>query len=76
MRRRNDGDRVRALLVREPTGPGVLETDGLAFSPARVDVVIDVHAVGVTFPDLLLTQGRYPVKTDPPLAPGLEAAGE
>ena len=39
------------------------------------DVVIDVKATGVSFPELLLTQGKYQLKPDPPFIPGAEVAG-
>lgn len=38
-------------------------------------VVIDVHAAGVCFPDLLLSKGEYQLKLPPPFIPGMEAAG-
>lgn len=40
------------------------------------EVRIRVHAAGLNFPDLLMTQGKYQVRPDPPFVPGLEAAGE
>lgn len=64
---------VRALLVTEPAGPAALRIGTLPVPDA--EVVIDVHAAGVTFPDLLLTHGRYQVRPEPPFAPGLEVAG-
>lgn len=39
------------------------------------EVVIEVHAAGVNFPDALLVQGRYQVKPPLPFSPGVEAAG-
>lgn len=39
------------------------------------DVVIDVRAAGVCFPDLLLTRGEYQLKLPPPFIPGMEVAG-
>ncbi|MGI6871825.1 MULTISPECIES: NADPH:quinone oxidoreductase family protein [Amycolatopsis] len=69
------GEDVRSLIVSEPTGPDALRIGSLSLSPAPGDVVIDVHTAGVTFPDLLLTHGRYQVKPEPPFAPGLEVAG-
>ncbi len=39
------------------------------------DVVIDVAAVGVKFPDLLQIRGGYQVKPPMPFVPGNEAAG-
>lgn len=37
---------------------------------------IRVRAAGVNFPDLLMVQGRYQDRPDPPFAPGVEVAGE
>lgn len=39
------------------------------------DVVIDVHAAGVAFPDALLTRGLYQYKPELPFTPGAEIAG-
>ncbi len=39
------------------------------------DVVIDVRAAGVCFPDLLLLRGEYQMRLDPPFIPGMEVAG-
>jgi NADPH2:quinone reductase len=44
-------------------------------SGAGENVVIDVRAAGVCFPDLLLTRGQYQLKLPPPFIPGMEAAG-
>jgi NADPH2:quinone reductase len=38
-------------------------------------VVVDVHAAGVSFPDLLITQGRYQMRFEPPFLLGSEVAG-
>ncbi|MEO7038984.1 MAG: NADPH:quinone oxidoreductase family protein [Candidatus Elarobacter sp.] len=38
-------------------------------------IVIEVHAAGVNFPDVLLVQGLYQVKPPLPFSPGVEAAG-
>ena len=43
--------------------------------PAGGEVIIDVAAAGVSFPDLLLSQGRYQIQPDPPFTLGVEAAG-
>ncbi len=40
-----------------------------------VNVVVDVGAAGVSFPDLLLLRGEYQLKLEPPFIPGMEAAG-
>lgn len=39
------------------------------------NVVIDVRAAGVCFPDLLLARGEYQLKLPPPFTPGMEVAG-
>ena len=38
-------------------------------------MIVDVHAAGVTFPDVLLTRGQYQLKPELPFSPGLEVAG-
>ncbi len=43
--------------------------------PARGEVVIDVAAAGVNFPDLLIVQGLYQARPELPFTPGAEAAG-
>jgi len=43
--------------------------------PGPGDVIIDVRAAGVCFPDLLLSKGEYQLKLPPPFTPGMEVAG-
>lgn len=43
--------------------------------PGDGQVVVDVHAAGINFPDVLAIAGQYQVKTPPPFVPGNEAAG-
>src|SRR5437762_4166008 len=38
-------------------------------------VVVDVHAAGVAFPEVLQTRGEYQIKPDLPFVPGAEVAG-
>lgn len=38
-------------------------------------ILIDVHAAGVNFPDVLLVQGKYQVRPPLPFIPGVEVAG-
>jgi NADPH2:quinone reductase len=38
-------------------------------------VVIEVHSAGVSFPDLLLSRGKYQIQPEPPFVPGVEASG-
>ncbi|BBX19313.1 alcohol dehydrogenase [Mycolicibacterium duvalii] len=67
---------MKALVAQELTGPaGLIYTD--VDSPAGGDnVVIDVGAAGVCFPDLLMLRGEYQMKVPAPFVPGLEAAGK
>ena len=50
-------------------------TDVPDVTPGPEDVVIDVRAAGVCFPDLLLSKGEYQLKVPPPFIPGMEVAG-
>src|SRR5713226_9294340 len=43
--------------------------------PGKGQVVVDVKACGVNFPDTLIIQGKYQFKPDLPLSPGREVAG-
>lgn len=43
--------------------------------PGAGQIVIDVVAAGINFPDILAIAGEYQVKTTPPFVPGNEAAG-
>lgn len=68
---------VRAMQIVELTGPASMRL-GTVADPVRGDgqILIDVHAAGVAFPDLLLTRGLYQLRPDPPFIPGSEVAGE
>jgi len=67
---------MRAVRVHELTGPSGLRVDEVP-SPTAAggQVLIDVKAAGVNFPDILITQGKYQFKPTPPFSPGGEAAG-
>ncbi|MFF3868220.1 zinc-binding dehydrogenase [Micromonospora sp. NPDC001898] len=43
--------------------------------PGPGEVRLAVHAVGLNFLDVSLCRGEYPVRPDPPMTPGVEAAG-
>ena len=67
---------MRAVQVLTPTGPAdvvVREVDEPDRPPH--DVLVDVHAVGVSFPDLLLSKGQYQMKPEPPFTLGVDVAG-
>jgi NADPH:quinone reductase len=67
---------MRAVRVHELTGPSALRVDDVdAPSPGPGQILIDVQAAGVNFPDVLLTRGKYQFKPTLPFSPGGEAAG-
>ena len=43
--------------------------------PAKGQLLIDVEACGVNFPDTLIIEGKYQLKPDLPFSPGGEVAG-
>ena len=43
--------------------------------PAKNEILIDVHAAAVNFPDTLIIEGKYQFKPPFPFSPGGEAAG-
>ena len=67
---------MRAALVTRLDGPDAIEVVDVP-SPEVPDgqVLIDVAAAGVAFPDVLLTRGEYQVKPPVPFVPGAEVAG-
>jgi NADPH2:quinone reductase len=57
-------------------GPSALRVDEVDEPKVGAgEVLIDVKAAGVNFPDVLLTRGKYQFKPPPPFSPGGEAAG-
>ncbi len=67
---------MRAAQVLRLDGPDVMavaEVDEPVVHDGQV--VIDVEAAGVTFPDLLMTRGEYQMKPNPPFVPGSQVAG-
>src|SRR5689334_1570357 len=67
---------MRAVRVHELTGPGALRVDEVPDpTPAAGQVLIEVRAAGVNFPDVLLSRGLYQFKPSLPFSPGGECAG-
>lgn len=66
---------MRAAIVSELAGPGAVRIGTLPVPDDADAVLIDVHAAGVSFPDLLMSHGTYQRRPDPPFAPGVEVAG-
>ena len=56
-----------------PDSLEVLELPDLEAGPGQV--VIDVKAAGVNFPDVLIIQGKYQVRPELPFTPGSEISG-
>lgn len=70
-------DLMRAVSIREPGGPDVLEDVQVARPVVQSrDVLVRVHAAGVNRPDVLQRLGNYRVPKDASPLPGLEIAGE
>ena len=67
---------MRAIQVIEPTGPADVQVVEVDEPHARDDeVLVEVHRVGISFPDLLLTKGEYQIKPEPPFTLGVDFAG-
>jgi NADPH2:quinone reductase len=73
---------VRAIQITELTGPqtalklvDVPEPDASHLLSPGSGVLIDVHAAGVSFPELLQTRGEYQIKPPLPFVPGSEVGG-
>jgi len=69
---------MRAIVIREPGGPEVLELrDVPSPVPSRGEVRVRVRATAVNRADLMQRLGMYPAPPDAPRdIPGLELAGE
>src|SRR5947209_15854043 len=73
---------MRAIQITELTGPAsALQLAELPepepshmLTPGR-GVLVDVHAAGVSFPEVLQTRGQYQVKPPLPFVPGSEVGG-
>jgi NADPH:quinone reductase len=67
---------MRAVQVITTTGPRDLEIRDVEEPVAGPDdVLVEVHRVGVSFPDLLLSKGEYQLKPEPPFTLGVDFAG-
>lgn len=74
---------MRAIQITELTGPSsALELAELAVPEPRhmlagdqEAVLVDVHAAGVSFPEVLQTRGEYQLQPELPFVPGSEVSG-
>jgi NADPH2:quinone reductase len=68
---------MKAVQITTLDGPDALElVDIPAPEPTADQVLIRVHASGVSFPEVLQSRGQYQMKPDLPFVPGAEIAGE
>lgn len=67
---------MRSVRIREFGPPGSHRVeDGPEPVPAAGEVLVDVAAATVNFPDLLVVTGRYQVLPERPFSPGKDATG-
>lgn len=67
---------MKAVVCKEYKTPFELFIEDVADPKAGPgELVIDVKAAGINFPDSLIVQGKYQVKPALPFTPGMEAAG-
>lgn len=67
---------MRALVVEE-FGPiaGHSFKDIPVPEPRETELLVDIKAIGLNFPDALMLQGKYQKRPDRPFVPGRDAAG-
>ena len=67
---------MRALELQSFDGPDALAEREIAEPTGAADAaVIEVRAIGINYPDLLMTKGTYQLKPNLPFVPGCEVAG-
>ena len=67
---------MRAARVTRLDGPTAIEIADLPEPAAgEGEVLVDVHRVGISFPDLLLSKGEYQLKPELPFTIGVDLAG-
>ena len=68
---------MKAIICKEHGLPEKLEltTEWPEPELGENDVIIDVKAAGLNFPDVLMIQGKYQFQPDMPFVPGAESAG-
>ncbi len=67
---------MKALLSKTVGGPETLVLEDIESpTPGKGEVVIDVKAIGVNFPDTLIIKDMYQFKPERPFSPGGEVSG-
>ena len=64
---------MKAILSKSPGKPDSLVLEDVpALEPGKGEVIVDVKAVGVNYPDVLIIQDMYQFKPERPFSPGGE----
>src|SRR3954452_12981309 len=70
---------MRAVQGARPDGPSAVAVEEVpeptAEGPFGPQVLVETHAVGISFPDLLLSKGEYQLKPELPFILGVDFAG-
>jgi len=67
---------MRAVLSKAAGGPDSLVVEEVMDpTPKAGEVVIEVKAIGINYPDTLIIEDRYQFKPERPFSPGAEVAG-
>ncbi|MEG2312851.1 NADPH:quinone oxidoreductase family protein [Brevundimonas sp.] len=67
---------MRAVLSKVAGGPESLVIEEVTDpTPAKGQVVIEVKAIGINYPDALIVEDKYQFKPERPFSPGAEIAG-
>ncbi|TSE23888.1 Phthiocerol/phenolphthiocerol synthesis polyketide synthase type I PpsC [Tepidimonas sediminis] len=67
---------MRAWICEQPTGLDALRWGERPDPvPGAGEVLVEIAAASVNYPDLLIVQGRYQHRPEPPFVPGAEFAG-
>ena len=70
---------MRAVRVSQLEGPAAVTVEEIdeptAEGPFGPQLLVEVHAVGISFPDLLLSKGEYQLKPELPFTLGVDFAG-
>jgi NADPH2:quinone reductase len=70
------GERMKAVVCKAWGPPDSLVVEELPdLQPGAGQVLVDVKAAGVNFPDVLTVQGKYQIRPPLPFTPGNEFAG-
>ena len=70
---------MRAVQVTRLDGPSAITVEEVPEptedGPFGPQVLVETHAVGISFPDLLLSRGEYQLKPELPFTLGVDFAG-